>query len=102
MHREGPQLRKACAFDELAFLFAPLRDFAPRVRPAVEQVEARRVADALVVEVSNPRVHLHRFHVIATETRRYGAHQEFHVPRSHGVSRPHAFVTINIALLTEG
>jgi hypothetical protein len=70
MHREGPQLRKACAFDELAFLFAPLRNFAPRVRPAVEQVEARRVADALVVEVSNPRVHLRRFHVIATETRK--------------------------------
>jgi len=62
MHRERPQQRKARALDELAFLFAPLRDFAPRVRSAVEQVEAQRVADAPVVEVSNPLVHLRRSH----------------------------------------
>ena len=58
MHGETPEQRKGRALFELAALAAPLRDLRPGVRGAVEQVEANRVADAPVVEVPAPAVHL--------------------------------------------
>ena len=58
MAGEAREERKRRALDELVTLVAPLRDFGPGVRRAVEQAEAQGVADAPVVEVAAPAVHL--------------------------------------------
>ena len=41
MHRERPQQGKAARSTKLGFLFAPLNDFSPSVRSAIEEVEAK-------------------------------------------------------------
>ena len=60
MHAETPKQCECGALDELVLAAAPLRDFGPGVRRAVEQIETHRVADAPVVEVLAPTVHLSR------------------------------------------
>ncbi len=51
MHGEAPQQCKRCSLDELVAPARPLRDLSPRVRRAVEQGKAHRIADSPVVEV---------------------------------------------------
>src|SRR5688572_33025255 len=58
MYGETCQQREGRALDELVAPAGPLRDLGPRVRRAIEQVKAHRIANGPVVEVTAPEVHL--------------------------------------------
>ena len=60
VERHAGEERKGRALDELVAVRAPLGDLHPGVRRPVEQAEAHGVADAPVVEVAAPSIHLLR------------------------------------------
>src|SRR4051812_46049863 len=58
VQRQTGQQRERRALDEFFFRPAPFLDLLPRMRSLVEQLEAERVANAPVVEVATPSIHL--------------------------------------------
>ena len=58
VHGETPQQREGRALLKLVAPGAPLGDLGPRVRGAIEKVEAHRIAECPVIEVFTPSIHL--------------------------------------------